>query len=217
MSGGRAFVVLVHGLWMHGFAMELQRIHLARLGFDAHCHSYHSVGATLSENARVLAGFARARTEATIHWLGHSLGGLVILRMLELAPDLPPGRVVLAGTPAQGSYAARMLARYRLGELALGRSLTEWYARSEPHRFPGRDIGVIAGSRALGLAAWLVAPDLPEPNDGVVSVAETAWPDARDRIVLPVSHSGMLLSRPLAAQAAAFLRHGRFEHAAPAP
>ena len=214
MSGAQPFVVLVHGLWMHGFAMELQRIHLGRLGFEAHCHSYHSVGATLSENARQLADFARTRPEVQIHWLGHGLGGLVILRMLELAPDLPPGRVVLVGTPAMGSYAARMLARHHLGELALGRSLTEWYARSEPHRFPGRDIGVIAGTRSFGLGTLLVAPDLPEPNDGVVTVEETAWPDARDRVVLPVSHSGMLLSRPVAVQAAAFLRHGRFEHGA---
>ena len=60
----------------------------------------------------------------------------------------------------------------------------------------------------------LVAPELPEPNDGIVAVAETVIPGERDRIILPVSHSGMLVSRAVATQAAAFLRNGKFDHAA---
>ena len=196
---------------MHGVTMELQRIYLAQRGFDARCYSYSSVAPTLSENAQQLAEFARAQEAARIHWVGHSLGGLVILRMLECTPKLPPGRIVLMGTPYQGSFAARALATHRLGAMALGHSLAEWFAREEPHKFPKREIGVIAGSNQFGLG-MLVAPDLPEPNDGAVAVAETELPGATDRIVLPVSHSGMLISRRIAVQTAAFLRGGHFEH-----
>jgi pimeloyl-ACP methyl ester carboxylesterase len=211
VSDARSIVILVHGVWMHGVTMELQRFYLAQSGFDAQCYSYHSVSPTLSENAQRLADYAHAQSASEIHWVGHSLGGLVILRMLECAPDLPPGRIVLMGTPFQGSYAARMLATHQFGEMALGNSLAEWFARDKPAGFPGREIGIIAGTSRFGLGA-LVAPDLPGPNDGAVSVEETLIPGALDHIVLPVSHSGMLVSHAVAVQTGAFLRNARFDH-----
>jgi hypothetical protein len=55
-----------------------------------------------------------------------------------------------------------------------------------------------------------VAPDLPAPSDGVVSVEETRIAGMRDHIVLDVSHTGMLLSGAVARQICAFLRDGRF-------
>jgi hypothetical protein len=74
-----------------------------------------------------------------------------------------------------------------------------------------RDIGVIAGSVPLGIGR-VIAPDLPAPSDGVISVEETRVPGMRDHIVLDVNHSGMLISRAVAHQICAFLRDGMFEH-----
>ena len=92
----------------------------------------------------------------------------------------------------------------------MGRSIGEWIDIRKPDNFPGREIGVIAGSRSRGLGR-VVARGLPTPNDGVVTVAETELAAACDRIVLPVSHSGMLFSRGVARQSAAFLRAGKFD------
>jgi hypothetical protein len=75
-----------------------------------------------------------------------------------------------------------------------------------------REFGVIAGSRPLGIGR-VVAPDLPAPSDGVISVEETRVPGMRDHIVLNVNHSGMLVSRAVAHQICVFLRNGAFEHA----
>jgi hypothetical protein len=75
----------------------------------------------------------------------------------------------------------------------------------------GCDIGVIAGRMPVG-AGRIVAPDLPAPHDGAVSVEETRLPAMRDHIVLNVSHSGMLVSRGVAHQIDAFLRNGAFDH-----
>ena len=211
MNEGCAVAVLVHGLWMHGVVMQVQRSYLARMGFDPVCYSYRSMRLTLTENAHRLAQFARSSGATRVHWVGHSLGGLVILRMLELEPALPPGRVVLLGVPYGDGYAQRVLAASRLGARLLGRSIAEWVAIRKPDRFPGRDIGIIAGSRARGLGR-LVARGMPKPNDGVVTVGETDLAAACDRIVLPVSHSGMLLSQRVAHQTAAFLRIGSFDH-----
>ena len=210
MSVSRAVVVLVHGLWVHGILMELQRRYLQRLGLEAISFSYPSVRLTLAENAGRLARFARLLAAPRIHWVGHSLGGLVILRLLEQEPDLPPGRVVLQGVPYRDSYAGRVLARNALGARALGRSMREWLESGKPAQFPGREIGVIAGSVSIGLGR-MVARGLPQPNDGAVTVAETELEAACDRIVLPVSHTGMLLSRRVACQTGAFLRDGRFD------
>ncbi|MGH8635321.1 MAG: hypothetical protein ACRET7_14475, partial [Burkholderiales bacterium] len=94
---------------------------------------------------------------------------------------------------------------------ALGRSAPEWHETAYPGSDIRRDIGVIAGRLPLGIGR-LVAPDLPAPSDGVVSVVETRLPAMRDHIVLNVSHSGMLISRAVSRQICAFLREGKFVH-----
>ena len=205
-------VILVHGLWVHGITMELMRRRVARCGYRALAYSYPSMRLTLAENAERLARFCRDIAAPRLHFVGHSLGGLIILRMLERAPGLPPGRVVLTGAPVAGSLAARRLGRLPGGRVALGRSAPEWHETAHPGSDNGRDIGVIAGRLPLGIGR-LVAPDLPAPSDGVVSVAETRLPAMRDHIILNVNHAGMLISRAVARQICAFLRDGTFVHA----
>ncbi len=210
MSRHGTVTVLVHGLWVHGVLMQLQCRYLGRMGFAATCYSYPSVRLTLTENAERLARFAHALAAPRIHWVGHSLGGLLILRLLEREPALPPGRVVLLGVPYCDSHAGRVMASSAIGVRALGRSMREWLDGAKPAEFPGREIGVIAGSSSVGLGR-ILARQLPTPNDGVVTVAETRCDAACDHIVLPINHSGMLVSRRVARQAGAFLRDGRFD------
>jgi pimeloyl-ACP methyl ester carboxylesterase len=203
-------VVLVHGLWVHGLAMELQRRALARAGYRAVAYSYRSVRSSLTENAERLALYAASLRAGTVHFVGHSLGGLVILKMLAAGGEAGGGRIVLEGVPYRGSHAAQALARSGIGESILGRSMTEWLESERPADFARFEIGVIAGSLGWGLGR-LVDRDLPQPNDGVVAVEETAVPGMRDHIVLPVNHSGMLVSRAVVRQVDAFLRHGAFQ------
>jgi pimeloyl-ACP methyl ester carboxylesterase len=204
-------VVLVHGLWMHGAVMAYQRARLARRGYRALCYSYPSVRLGLSENAARLARFARTLDASRIHWVGHSLGALVILRMLEQETDLPGGRVVLLGAPYRDTYAGRAMAASALGARMVGRGIAEWLTLKHPHDYAGCEIGVVAGCASVGMGR-LVVRGLPAPNDGVVALAETEMAAARDRIVLRVSHSGMLFSRAVARRIAEFLRDGRFNH-----
>jgi len=196
---------------MHGVAMEYHRRYLVRSGFATLSYSYPSVRLSLAENAEDLVQFARDLAAPHIDWVGHSLGGIVILCALARAPYLQSGRVVLAGTPYCGSRAAETLERQVFGALLLGRSVREWLATPKPMDFGACEIGVIAGSVGFGLGR-VVAPDLSQPNDGTVTVEETIIPDARDNIVLPITHTGMLASRAVARQIVAFLRNGHFEH-----
>lgn len=202
-------VVLVHGLWVHGITMELMRRRIERQGYRALAYSYPSMKLTLDENEKRLAQYCRNLEVPRLHFVGHSLGGLIVLHLLERERGLAPGRVVLIGTPVAGSYAAERLARLPGGRAALGRSMRAWLASPRPAVDAGRDIGVIAGRLPVGLGR-IVAPRLPGPSDGVVSVAETRLPGMRDHVVLNVNHTGMLLSALVARQIGEFLRHGAF-------
>ena len=203
-------VVLVHGLWVHGITMSLIRRRLERDGYRVFAYSYPSIRLAFAENTARLARYLRDVGALRSHFVGHSLGGLIVLRMLEEAADVVPGRIVLAGVPVAGSHAARKLVRLPCGRTALGRSMVEWMEPRQLTCAGDREIGVIAGSLPVGLGR-IVAPDLPMPHDGAVSVEETRLPGARDHIVLNVSHSGMLVSRAVRRQIEAFLRDGAFE------
>ena len=204
------WVVLVHGLWMHGVALTLQRRRITRGGYRAVTYSYPTMQLTLEQNARRLAAFCSQLDDECIHLVGHSLGGIVILDMLRHVPPARPGRVVLLGSPYQGSTAAVALGRSRAGCRMLGFSIREWLQRDKRGDWSRFEIGVIAGSKNRGLGR-IVAPELPVPNDGVVSVAETGVPGMRAQIVLPVSHTGMMFSHAVARQVLAFIDHGSFD------
>jgi pimeloyl-ACP methyl ester carboxylesterase len=145
-----------------------------------------------------------------LHLVGHSLGGVIIVKLFELAPVLPPGRIVLLGSPLLGCRAANNLARLPLGRRALGLSIHEevLHVRERKWRVE-RPLGILAGESAFGLGR-LLGP-LGGPSDGTVLIAETRLPGASEHRVLRVSHSGLVFSAAVARQTAAFLRTGRFE------
>lgn len=203
-------VVLVHGLWMHGVLMSWMARRIARAGYTVHSYSYPSVRMNLAENARRLSAFCQALNAHPLHLVGHSLGGVLIARMLDEVHQLDVGRVVFMGVPFVDSHAARRLARARIGGMAMGATVADWFFGSaRPTRLADYEIGVIAGDRAVGLGMML-ARDLPKPHDGTITVAETQVDEARDRIVLPVSHSQMVVSPLVVRQIGEFLRRGRF-------
>jgi len=203
-------VVFVHGLWLSGLeAFVLRRRVAAALGCAERNFRHRSMSATLADSAAALGAYLRAMDADPLHLIGHSMGGLVILKLFEGAPALPAGRIVLLGTPIQGSSAALGLARLPGGKWLLGRGMAEAMAPAMPRRWrAARDIGIIAGDSPYGLGRLVARFD--GPNDGVVSVEETRLAGATDRIVLSDQHAGLLYSREAARQTAAFLAHGRF-------
>ena len=202
-------VILLHGLWMSGFELGVLKRRL-QPQFNAIPFSYPSISGSMAEHARSLLDLAQAQQTDELHFIGHSLGGLVILRALQLTGDLPPGRAVLLGTPLQGSKAAQGVARWVpfakaiLGPVAheeiVGATTREWSGK--------RDVGIIAGSMGMGLGRLFA--DFDTDHDGTVSVAETRLPGACDHIVISTSHTGLLFSSDVADQAAHFLSNGTF-------
>jgi pimeloyl-ACP methyl ester carboxylesterase len=203
-------IVFVHGLWLTGVESTLLR---RRLGTELHCetHAFHypSVTATMDEVLKQLHRFVMDLTCDALHLVGHSLGGIVVLRYLQAERNLPPGRAVLLGAPLSGSRAAQGLARWPIGAAILGRNIQAEVLNPPARRWDGgRDLGIIAGDLSLGLGRLF--GDVAVPNDGTISVDETKLAGATDHIVLPISHTGMLFSTEIAKQTARFLTHGRF-------
>jgi pimeloyl-ACP methyl ester carboxylesterase len=208
LSAGSESVLVLHGLWMNRFAMHYLVHALARDGFRAAAMSYRSAAETLDEHVARLARRVAAVPATRLHLVGHSLGGLVVLRYLQRAPDPRIGRAVLLGAPASGCFAAERLGTSAAGRLLLGRGAATWRTRVDGSLDPRFEVGSIAGTRVFGLARLFVR--LPGTNDGVVCLEETRFPGMRDHLVLPVGHSAMLISAQVARQTAAFLRDGKF-------
>lgn len=211
MATGSSVVILVHGLWMSGFELGvLKRRIESQSAFRAVPYSYPSVKGSMPEHVRGLIEFAREQRADEVHFVGHSLGSLVILRALQDANDLPQGRAVLLGPPCQGSRAAQGVARWiPFGRTILGSAIHEECIECSPREWSGRrDVGIIAGSMGMGLGRLFA--DLDTDHDGTVLVEETKLPGAKDHIVLNTSHTSMLFSPEVAEQAVAFLRDGVF-------
>lgn len=207
-------VVCVHGFWSHGVGLYLIKRRLeSEYGMRALLFNYPSVRGSLDDNAAALAEFVKAASPTGAHLVGHSLGGVVCLRMLARHADAPPGRLVCLGSPLTGSRAAQFLTRQEWAGPLVGLSLSLGVIETPASTWAmdvceQREVGVIAGDSSIGVAQFVA--EFEEDNDGTVGVSETQLPGVRDHLIMPVSHNGMLLSGRVVDQTAAFLKRGEF-------
>lgn len=198
-----ATVILVHGLWMTGLELRWLGRQLERGGHTVGYFRYNSWHGTLAQAAEELRRFVLQQRAKRVHLLGHSLGGIVIARMLA-AGELPgQGRIVLLGSPQQGSRLAATLERCRAGRFILGPVAVEGIVRNRPASLGGRELLIVAGTLPVGFARLF---GVDRPNDGTVAAAETEVPGA-SLVLVRASHMGMLFSRVAADAISEFLQY----------
>ena len=201
-------VVLAPGLWMPGAAMALLAARLARAGYATHVFTYR--GRSLLEgNVARLARFARQAVQGrAAHFVGHSLGGVFALEMLNAHPEQPVASLILLGAPVRGCLAGRRLGSARVGRWMMGGCGELWHEREAVWK---RDapLGVVAGTVPLGLGRAFGR--LPGPNDGVVRVDETVVDGMAARVLVPLGHSLLIVSGSVGRQVERFMQEGRFE------
>lgn len=163
-----------------------------------------------------LARFVEGIEADRIHFIGHSLGGLVLCRYFQMrggarAADARAGRVVMLGSPVVGSRSARAVARNSFLKRVIGPLVAEELLNPEETRTwdCGCELGMIAGSQPMGLGRFFAR--FEEECDGTVGVSETRIPGHSAHLTLPVSHMGMLVSPLVARQVGRFLESGRFD------
>lgn len=198
-------ILLLHGLWMPRVTMQWHARRLRAAGYRPQLFGYATIAG--GPDAALPALAEALRQPADI--LAHSLGGVLAVHALQQYPQLPVRRVVCLGSSLCGSAASQGLGEWRIGNRLLGRSAGLLDGGCKPWRGKA-EIGMIAGNAAHGLGQLFGRFD--GDSDGTVAVAETRLEGLADHIVVPASHSGLLLSRMAAAQALHFLRRGRFRH-----
>jgi len=200
-------IVLVPGLGLGGAEMLFLSRRLRKRGYSVTLFRHCPWCRTLSDKAAALQQVVSAIDSPVVHFVGHSMGGLIVLQMFADYPDQRPGRVALLGTPMNGSIAAQRVLRLPLGKFLVGTCMTTACAAT-PLPLPcDREVGSIAGRINLGIG-WLLW--LPRPNDSLVAVVETQRSEIEETAELPVSHTGMLLSSRVAALVDSFLKTGAF-------
>lgn len=201
-------VVLAPGLWMPSAAMALMAARLGRAGYTPHVFAYRGrspFAANVGRFARFIRDSLGGRRA---HFIGHSLGGVLVLDTLNCHPDIGVASALLLGAPVRGCLAGRRFAQVQVGRWMMGACGELWQPREASWRRP-EPLGVIAGTLPLGLGR--AVGRLPGTNDGVVCVEETAVDGMTANLQVSAGHSMLIVSGAVGAHIERFLSTGRFE------
>ena len=208
----REAVILVHGLGRSPSSMLFLGQRLTWAGYRVTIAEYPSRTAAFSEQLATVREIVEecCPDASRVHFVGHSLGALVIRGYLEEHRPDSLGRVVLLAPPNQGSLFVdwleeMQLASEMLGPVgsALGTDTTDLPANL-PH--PDYEVGIIAGNRST---QPIGPPAIPGPDDGIVSIEQARIGDV-PMLVLPRSHAFIANSRHAAGAVIRFLQTGGF-------
>ncbi|NBX66946.1 MAG: hypothetical protein EBQ96_08125 [Proteobacteria bacterium] len=218
----REDIILLHGILKTPFELLPAALYLRSKGYSVHLLGYRTSQGHIHEIAEKIWHDMKSKhldnPELRLHFVAHSMGGLVVHDIIKNHVPEKLGRVVLWGTPLQGcEYADRLnesgfwgpIYRWLWGRA--GQDLQVKTADPERDRVISYEAGVIAGSASINpMAHWFLKGS--GAHDGIVPVARTKRTGLADHLILPLSHTGLLVSPIVFRQTVHFLRTGRFLH-----
>jgi pimeloyl-ACP methyl ester carboxylesterase len=188
---------------------------LRREGYTVRNLSYASRQHDIPTLAEQALGpfFAHWAAKEPLHFVTHSMGGILLRQFLMMHPKVPkPRRVVMLGPPNRGSEIVDRLRNWppyaRVnGPAGLQLGTGPESAPNQLAELTGVEVGIIAGSVSLNplFTRWI-----RQPSDGKVSIESTRLDGMSDHIVLPTSHTWMMWRGGVIDHIRAFLRNGRF-------
>jgi pimeloyl-ACP methyl ester carboxylesterase len=216
--GKNEIVILLHGIGHSSWSMMLLERFLKAADYKTLNISYPSRRYTIEYLADCLSKKID-RSEVweksdKVHFVGHSMGGLVVGLYLDQSRNLIPhhkmGRVVMLGTPHGGSEVADFLQHNFLYKMIFGpagQELTTAH-RETQKILPWYDLEMVAGTKNWLYPLGMLC--IKSPHDGCVSVASTRLEGMKDHITMLVLHGNMPHSLAVQKQVLAFLKSGKF-------
>ncbi len=214
---GSDCVVLLHGLNRSYRAMDKMAIGMQEAGFATANVDYPSQTETVEGLARLAVNEGLKKCRETnpkqIHFVTHSIGG-ILLRYAQSETPIPElGRVVMLAPPNQGSEIVDVTRDWPTAEIFSGEAGLQ--LGTDEDSIPSMlgpvdfDLGIVAGT---GTINPIFSAMLPQPNDGKVSVESTKVTGMNDFLIVDNSHRYITTSDFVIKNTAAFLRDGRFLH-----
>ncbi len=214
-SPATGHVILLHGLCRTSRSMAPMATALRAAGYVVHNVDYPSRTAPVEELAESAVAPAVAACEAAgatrIHFVTHSLGGILVRQHLTTHRIPHLGRVVMLGPPNQGSEVVDRLRDWWLFRRLNGPAGAQ--LGTDPDSVPNRlgpvtyPVGVIAGDRSIN---WINRLLIPGPDDGKVSVARTRVAGMSRHVVVRCAHPFLMRDRAAIRQTLCFLATGAF-------
>lgn len=213
VGAGQDCVILLHGLGRSARAMSFIEGHLQTGGYSTVNLSYPSTSEPIEVLANSFVDVAvkqcQALSPTKIHFVTHSMGGILARQYLQ-SHSLPAGsRMVMLSPPNHGSELIDGLRGNPLLRFALGPAALQLATDSDllsTLKAVEIDVGIIMGDAG---DSWF---GLPQPNDNAVTVASARLAEMRDFLVLPHNHINIRRSVLVIRQLLVFLRQGRFDH-----
>lgn len=207
------FVILLHGLARTSSSMKAMAIALEGAGFCTINYNYPSTKNTVEYLADNIINdvLSICPEGAKIHFVTHSMGGIILRQYLNKNTISTIGRVVMLAPPNKGSQIVDKLKHipgYQWINGPAGMQLgTEEMSVPNSLGAANFELGVIAGTRSINL---FLSTMLPKPDDGKVSVNNTKLEGMADHITFPVSHPFIMKHKHVINQTIHFLKHGEF-------
>ena len=209
-------VILLHGLCRTSSSMNAMERALTRKGYRVLNVDYPSRTARIVELSESVLRPAihecNRASAARIHFVGHSLGAILIRDYLARYEVPNAGHVVMLGPPNQGSEVVDKLGSWWLFKKINGPAGCELGTNTDstPNQIgtPRVPIGIIAGSRSIN---WINSLMIRGTDDGKVSVARTKLAGMADHVVLPIAHPFLMRNKAAIQQTIYFLREGKFK------
>lgn len=213
-------VVLLHGLARSASSMapmakalEAEGFRVCNIGYPSRKHSIAALAA--DHVAPALAACAPDPTP--LHFVTHSLGGIIVRQLAATGSIQHFGRVVMLSPPNQGSEVVDAMGEWTLFRSVNGPAGSELgtTAAAMPHSLGPApfELGVITGNRSINL---VLSTMIPGTDDGKVSVANAQLAGMADFVIIPSAHPFIMKNSEAIRQTIHFLHHGKFQHGAPA-